>query len=33
MDEVSDPNFYDGVIVGIAVVAAAFIGALWLTGQ
>lgn len=33
MDQVSDPNFYDGVICGIAVVAAVFIGFLWWTGS
>lgn len=33
MDQVSDPAFYDGVILGIAVATLPFIVWLWLTGN
>ena len=33
MNQISDPSFYDGVILGIAVASLPFIAYLWMTGN
>lgn len=33
MDQISDPSFYDGVILGMAVATLPFIAYLYLTGN